>query len=73
MGPIPRAGSVNDSLVTLEVGHDIIEEPRGFTGVMQRQDVWVGEIGGDLYLTQKPLRPQRAARSGRNTFTTTCR
>ena len=38
---------------------DVIEEPCGFSGVDERDDMGMGETGGDADLTQKSLGAQR--------------
>ena len=65
--------------LTLDVGHDIVKQPIGLIGVVERQDVRVVEPGGDLDLaeetgcsdvggdigSQAPSRQRRARTSGR--------
>ncbi len=41
----------------LDERHHIIEEARGVSGVVQRQDVRVLQPGGDLDLLDEPVRP----------------
>ena len=43
---------------TLHVGHHVVEETIRFAGVMQWQDVGMGEPGGDLDLTEEAVRAQ---------------
>ena len=49
---------------SLDIGHDIIEQPVGFIRVVQRQDVRVVETGGDLNLLEKPGCPERRGQLG---------
>src|SRR5262249_17043424 len=64
------AGEPAPERLALDVRHDVIEEPTGFTRVVQWQDVRVSELGRDLYLAQearaadrfRQLRPQHLNR-----------
>src|SRR6266545_3079369 len=44
--------------LALHVRHDVVEHPGGFTRVVQRQDVRVGEPRDHLDLAEKPLRTE---------------
>ena len=55
--------------VTLEPGaerlafderHDVIEEAGGLAGVVEREDVGVLQLGGDLDFAEEPVGPQSA-------------
>jgi hypothetical protein len=48
----------------LEVGHHIIEEATRFTGVVQRQDVGVGEPGRDLDFLEESLHAEEGGEAG---------
>ena len=52
----------------VDVRHDIIEEPARFARVVQGEDVWVGEAGGDLDLLQKPLDAEKGGEAGQENF-----
>lgn len=41
----------------LDEGHHVVDHPRGLAGVVQGQDVRVGQRGGDLDLVQEPRGP----------------
>jgi hypothetical protein len=41
--------------LALDVRHDVVEEALGVTGVVQRQDVRMREVGRDLDLLVEPL------------------
>ena len=45
--------------LALDVGHHVVEDPPGLARVVHRQDMRMGELGGDLDFTQKPLGAQR--------------
>src|SRR6185503_14044539 len=55
---LPLAGQTTAQRLPLDVGHDIVRETTGFAGVVQWQDVWMGEPGGDLYLAQEAFRTE---------------
>ena len=40
---------------SLNRGHHIVEKPVGFTGVVEREDVGMIELCGDLDLAQEPF------------------
>ena len=48
----------------LDVGHDEEEEPVGFPGIEQRQDVWMLQLGSDLDFAQESSRTQGSGESG---------
>ena len=39
----------------LDEGHDVVEESVGFTRIEKGQDVGMGELRGDLDLTEEPF------------------
>ena len=57
-------GNPGAERLALDVGHDVPEEPPGFTRVMQRQDVGVLKLGRELDLTQEPLGAERDGELG---------
>src|SRR5438093_1089182 len=48
----------------LYVGHHVVQQAVGFPGVVQWQDVWMGEAGGDVDLAQEAIRPQARGQVG---------
>ena len=50
--------------LALHVRHDVIEQPIGFAGVVERQDVGVGELGRDLDLLEEPPGADRVGQLG---------
>lgn len=50
--------------LSLEEGHDEVEEPVGFPGVVKAEDVWMVELRRDLDLTEKPLGAHRLTELG---------
>ncbi len=59
--------------LTLDVGHDVVEETVGLPAVMQPEDVRVCQLGGDCDFAEEPLFAEAAASSGRTTLTATWR
>jgi hypothetical protein len=41
--------------LALDVGHHVIEEAVGLARVVERQDVWMLQAGGDLHFPEEPL------------------
>ena len=54
--------------LSLDVRHDVIEEALDFAGVIERQDMRVGQSRGDFYLAQEPLGPERCGDFGPEHF-----
>ena len=50
---LPFAEQALAQRLTLDVGHDIVKQPVGLIGVVERQDVRVVEPGGDLDLAEE--------------------
>ena len=44
--------------LSLDVGHDVIQQLTGGAGIVQREDVGMVQLRGDLDLAQEPLRAQ---------------
>ncbi len=45
--------------LALHVGHDVVEQPGGGTGIMERENVGMTERGGDVDFAEKPLGAER--------------
>ena len=56
-----------------DVRHDVIEEPARLAGVVQREDVRVGETGGDLDFLQEPLDAEKCGEAGEQHLQATSR
>ncbi len=48
----------------LDVGHHVVQEPGGFAGIVQRQNVGMRESRGDLDLLEESLRAERTRNLG---------
>ena len=44
----------------LDERHDVVQQPAGVARVVERQDIGVLEVGGDLDLAQEPVGPDRS-------------
>ncbi len=58
---------------SLDVGHHIVEQPVDFAGVVERQDVWMGELRGDLDFLQERPGAEGLGQSGLRTLRATLR
>ena len=47
--------------LALDVGHDVVKEPTGLTGVEQGQDVGMLQAGGELDLAQESFGAEHSA------------
>ena len=47
--------SVGNFCCVLDARHDVVDEPTGFAGIKERQDVRVGESGGYRNLAEESL------------------
>jgi hypothetical protein len=50
--------------LALDVGHDVVEERVGLARIVQRQDVGMLQVGGDLDLGQEALGPDHGRQLG---------
>ncbi len=50
--------------VALDVGHDVVEEAVGLARVVQREDMGVGQVGGDFDFTEEPFWTERGSEVG---------
>ena len=54
-----------------DVGHDVVEQPAGLAGVVEREDVGMLQPGGDRISRRKRSGPSAAAISGWSTLSAT--
>src|SRR5262245_5891239 len=50
--------------LAFDIGHDVIQQPVGFTRIVQRQDVGMGQPRGNLDLVQEPPRADSPGQLG---------
>src|SRR6185436_19059239 len=48
----------------LDIGHDVVEETAGFSGVMDRQNVRMGKLGGDFDFSDEAIGAEDLAQLG---------
>ena len=61
-GQLLLAGEAVAERLALDEGHDVVEEPVGLAGVVQREDVRVLQVRRGLDLAQEPLGADDGAR-----------
>ncbi len=65
---LPLMDQTTAQRLPLNVRHDIVRETIGFPGVVEWQDVWMGEPGGDLDLAEEAFRPEARSQLGAEHF-----